>query len=99
MARIRSARNRAVPLRTPRRKTSEEPASRRISRPRAATRAAISSALNALAIFVFKPPLVPLTCSVGHFETVGNFDAGDPDDAAVPHQKRDAISAFGGDFT
>src|SRR5437762_11073550 len=101
MARIRSARKHEVPLRTPRRKTPSSPASSRMRSPSAATRLAISLAVNARLIFVartFQPNLVKIA-RAGDAEPLGYLDARHPGDRAVPEEEWDPIPEIGSDFT
>src|SRR5437764_9663311 len=101
MARIRSARKQEVPLSTPRRRTPSSPASSRMRAPSAATRLAISLAVNARLIFVartFQPNLVKIA-RAGDAEPLGDLDAADPGDGAVPEKERNPIPDVGGDFT
>src|SRR2546430_11967676 len=101
MARIRSARKHDVPLSTPRRRTSASPASSRMRSPSAATRLAISLAVNARLIFVartFQPNLVEIA-RAGDAEPLGYLDARHPGDRAVPEEQRDAVADVGRDFT
>src|ERR1043165_8124570 len=101
MARIRSARKQEVPLSTPRRRTPSSPASSRMRAPRAATRLAISLALNARLIFVartFQPYLVQIA-RAGDAEPLGDLDARHPGDRAVPEKEWNPIPEIGSDFT
>src|SRR5437762_1822549 len=101
MARIRSARKHEVPLRTPRRRTPSSPASSRMRAPSAATRLAISLAVNARLIFVartFQPNLVKIA-RAGDAEPLGYLDAPDPRDGAVPEKEWNPIPDLSRDFT
>src|SRR5438552_12232657 len=101
MARIRSARKQEVPLRTPRRRTPSSPASSRMRPPSAATRLAISLAVNARLIFVartFQPNLVKIA-RAGDAEPLGHLDARHPGDRAVPEEQWDTVADVSGDFT
>src|SRR5689334_16483758 len=100
MARRRSDANTAVPLSTPRRKTSPPPASRRMVSPRRRMRDAISSALKTgRSVSLINPHFAEHSAGPAHFETFGDFHAPDPHDLAVPDQKRDSVANAGVDFT
>src|SRR5712692_6577081 len=98
IARSRSDRNRAVPLRTPRRKTSPLPASLRISAPSLAIRFSICFSVNAFLIFFFNGNFVHLS-SLAHLEHLGDLHARQEDDLSTPQHERNSVAEFARDFT
>src|SRR5438445_11919897 len=98
MARNRSARKSAVPLRTPRRKRSPLPASLRISAPSLSIRLAICFSLNAFLIFFLNGNLVDLS-SLAHLERLGDLHARQEDDLSTPQHERNSVAGLARDFT
>src|SRR6266851_5736257 len=94
MARIRSARKKEVPLRTPRRKTSPLPASLRIAAPSLSIRLS----LNAFLIRFFNGNLVHLALACD-LEGLGYLHARQQDDLAPPQHERNPVAEFARNFT
>src|SRR5712691_7871445 len=99
MARARSARKNDAPLRMPRRKRWESPASLRMVAPSLAMRLAIAFSLNVFLIFFLNDDLVAIARRIADPELLRDFDAGHPDDDFVPDEQRNAVAALDVDFT
>src|SRR3954465_1879734 len=102
MRRSKSVTKHDAPLRMPRRKRGDSPASSRISAASAATRRSISWALNtfvSLLVSLLNRHLVKIGGLASHFEQLGDLDAGHPDDRVVPKKKRDAVPRRCGNLT
>src|SRR5689334_14538744 len=80
----------------------ESPASLRIVLASLSTRFWICFALKALRGFLdsfFDGDLVTVAFAFGDFEFLGDFNAGHPDDRAVPDEQGNGVSDARGDFT
>src|ERR1051325_6356497 len=99
MLRSRSAIRQDVPLRMPRRNTSESPASARMAAPSFATRLAISLALKAFLILLLRNHDLVERGAVRRFELFGDLHARDPDDRTVPDEQRNAIAKLSSNLT
>src|SRR3989442_13045402 len=99
MARARSARKNDAPLRMPRRKRCESPASLRMVAPSLAIRLAIAFSLNVFLIFFLNDDLIAIARRIADPELLRDFDAGHPDDDCVPDQQRSTAAALDVTFT
>src|ERR1700746_2583667 len=98
MARIKSARKNDAPFRTPRRKSSDLPASLRMVFPSLAMGRAICLSLNSFLTRFFNQNLV-LIAAPGDLECLGDLHAGDAYDFVLPDEQRNSVAGLDGDFT